>query len=287
MKLAHDPILDPIIQQSVEGYHQGQSLSAIDLESWQKEKYTITFKDWIQSSSYNSIHGLDSFAYESYCAGAVDGIASFIHRHVTTKRLRFSRAEFVGSKIASNHAKANFTWLEDDKLKDNDAVILSVPFSGTGCVHSDYDKIIKECNQKNIPVLIDLAYFAISYDIEIDLDQPCITDVVFSLSKCFSTSLRLGYRLTKEHNDDLVQVSHDLKLVNRWAVNTGTQLMQNFSHNWIVDRLRPVQLDVCRDLNLIPSNTLTLAQGNKQLHSDFERNGFLRICITDELHQRL
>lgn len=287
MKTSHNPILDPVIQKSVENFHKSQSQETVKLEDWDNNLYTSTFKNWIKSSSYNSVSGLEHFKYESYCVGALDAITNFVHRHVSTKRIRFSQAEFIASKIATNHAKGTFVFLEDDDLKEGDALILSLPFGGSGSVHPDYDFFINECNNKNIPVLIDMAYFAISYDIHVDLSAECITDVVFSLSKCFNTSLRLGYRLTKQFHDDLIQCNHDLKLVNRWAINTGTMLLDAYSHDWLVEKFKPIQHSVCSDLNLMPSNTFTLAVGNTYDHAEFQRYGYIRVCITDEIHQRL
>lgn len=287
MKLAHDPIVDPIIQQKVQELHQLQSLETTSLSNWDKDVYTSTFRNWIESSSYNHVLGLDAFKHSCYTAGAVDGIASFIHRHATSRRIRFSAAEFIGNKIVSNHANLKYALLEQEPLEKGDALVLSLPFSGTGSMHKDYFDIIQTCNLYHIPVLIDMAYFSTSYGIDVDLDQPCITDVVFSLSKCFSTSLRLGYRVTKEYHDDISQANYELGICNRWAVNTGVQLLETFSHDWIIERFRPIQLEVCKTLDVTPSNTLTLAIGNEKDHSEFNRNGYIRVCITDELHQNI
>jgi len=287
MKLAHDPIVDPVVQKKLELLLTEQTLDDIDLESWNIDNYTTLFVDWIKNSNYNTIHGLEQFPLKAYCAGALEGIATFVHRHATTRRLRFSRAEFVASKICSNHAKATWKFIEEEDLDSNDAVIISLPFSGNGSTHHNYDNIIDYCNQHNVPVLIDMAYFGISYDIQVDLAQPCITDVVFSLSKCFSVPMRLGLRLSKYDFDDLIQVNSGMKLINRWAVNAGIGLLKKFSHNWIVEKYRPLQQQICEKYNLMSSNTVTLALGWPEVHDEFMRNGYRRVCITDELLQRL
>jgi len=287
MELAHHPLIDPIIQDRLQYYLTSQTMSDINLANWNIENYVVKFLSWIQHSSYNQLHGLDAFANTAYCAGALEGIANFVHRHAVKRRLRFSRAEFVGSKIACNHAQANWLFLEDAKLAKNDAVIISLPFSGNGGHHNDYDNIIEYCNKNNVPVLLDMAYYGISYNIKVDVDQPCISDIVFSLSKCFSVPMRLGLRLTRHEHDDLIQVNSNMKLINRWAVNAGIKLLNDFDINWLVDRYRPLQHAICMENNLEITNTLTLALGQPVVHDNFMRNGYRRVCITDELLQRV
>jgi hypothetical protein len=99
------------------------------------------------------------------------------------------------------------------------------------------------------------------------------------------TQLRLGLRLTREFHDDLLQSCSDLKIYNRVSTSVGIKLMNHFSHDWIVDKYLYHQKEICQQLNLAPSNTLTLAIGNSVDHQQFYRNGFYRVCITNELQQ--
>ena len=284
MEIAHKPLLDPIVQRSLSEYHRQQTADMVDLESWRTEDYLDTFDQWIKDSSYNSITGLDVFANKAYSGGALESIVSFVHRHCRHRRLRFSQAEFVGSKIASNHCRADWLYLESQSIDRNDALILSLPFAGTGNEHSEQQSMLDQCNRLGVPVLLDIAYFGISYDVDINVDQPCVTDVVFSLSKCISAPLRLGMRYCRIDHDDMVQVNSDLRMINRWAVDLGIKLMNQYSHDWFIDRYRPLQKQICHELELAPSRTLTLAQGHDPAYL---RNGYNRVCITDEIHSQL
>lgn len=284
MLLSHKPLADSEVQQVIINLFNEIQLQNITLESWDNQQYFDAFQKWINDSRYNRFIGLDLFKHHAYSCGAVDSIQSFIHRHSVSKRIRFSDAEFIGAKIAANHSSAKWEFLEDAAIEAGDAVLLSLPFAGNGNMYRALDQLLDVCDALSVPVLIDCSYFGISYNATVDLSRNCITDVVFSLSKPFSTPLRLGYRLTKQYVDDILQANSDLKIYNRYSVQVGIKLLSQFSHNWIVEKYRPVQEKVCKELGLTPAMTLTLADDCQQ-RDKFFRNGYYRVCITDELQQ--
>jgi hypothetical protein len=285
MLLAHLPLVDPEVQAEVERALHNIQLKDVLLDTWEIKDYINAVISWLESSSHNVIAGLEYYPHKAYCVGSIDGIQSFIHRHVTQRRIRFSRAEFVASKIVSNHAVAKWAFLEDDELREGDALVVSLPFSGNGSRYSVWNKLMEECQQLNIPVLVDMAYYGISHGIKFDLSPNCITDVVTSLSKPLNVQLRLGLRMTREYHDDLIQGNSDSKIINRIAAQVGIELMKKFPHDYIISKYREKGEEICRKLNLTPSNTITLALGNEHDHKDFFRNGYYRVCITNELLQ--
>ena len=286
MNIIHKPLNDLLVEANLFQKLASTTANTVNIDSWSNDEYVNCFVNWVNSSSSFNITGLDVFPYKAYCVGTTEGIQSFIQRHGHSRRLRFSKGEFAISKIICNYSKFNFSFLEDNELDSNDAVIISLPFSANGGIYPGYNDLIDQCNQLNIPVLLDLAYIGVSYGIDIDLTHQCITDVVFSLSKPMSAQLRLGLRIAKEYHDDVIQFNHEAKMFNRIAAKVGVELMNNFSQDYFVSKYRPIQEQICSILSLTPTNTLTLALGNEKNHKEFYRNGFYRICITDELLHR-
>jgi hypothetical protein len=286
MKISHDPILDTEIIKETQTILKNINYNSLNLNIWNIENYFSIFKNWIVSSTYNKVLGLEQFNVIAYSCGALESIVSFVHRHAVKKRLRFSKAEFIASKIASNHCNATYLFLEDGKIRKNDAVIISLPFAGNGDHYPNYDLLINRCNELKVPVLIDVSYFGISSGIKIDLNNECITDVVFSLSKPISVQLRLGIRFCKTDNDDLVQVNSNGKLFNRLSATIGIELMKKFSHNWLVEKYLPRYKSICEKNILQQTPTFTLATSNDIKYKEFERNGFNRICVTQEISDR-
>ena len=55
---------------------------------------------------------------------------------------------------------------------------------------------MQECNEKNVPVFVDCAWFGTCHGIEVDLDQPCIKMVGFSTGKGLVTVIGAGIVFT-------------------------------------------------------------------------------------------
>jgi hypothetical protein len=121
--------------------------------------------------------------------------------------------------------KFDWAWIEDDSLRSNDAVVISLPFADTGAKHTEYDWLMKQCMLKDIPVLVDCAYYGICNNIEFDFTATCITDITFSLSKTFPVAnARIGIRFTKEDNDDTMFVYHKIHYNNKLGAGLGLEL---------------------------------------------------------------
>ena len=56
----------------------------------------------------------------------------------------------------------------------------------SGRKHERWDWLIEECTAKNIPILVDCAWFGTCFDIDVDLSHDCIKMVAFSTGKGLS-----------------------------------------------------------------------------------------------------
>lgn len=282
MIIAHKPLVDPEITNRMFDLYRSIDHHTLSIDAWMTQLHTDIFRSWITNGSNNFVRGLDQFAHAALCSGSSAAIDSFVARH-STRRIRFSNSEFVLSRIVATANNIPWTYLEDGILHNNDAVIISLPFAGNGSVYPGLTELLTACTTMNIPVLVDIAYIGISYDLEIDLSHPCITEVTCSVSKPFATVLRHGVRFTRNKLDDLIQSSSDFGILARANVVVASQLMQEFDKNFIANKYRDKQQEICKDLNLTPTNTITLAVGNEIDHAAFARGKYIRVCITDEL----
>ena len=127
---------------------------------------------------------------------------------------------------------------EDDDLKENDAVILSVPFSDSGGIHPQTDELLDKCDELKIPVIIDSAYMIIANKIEFNFNRDCIESVCFSLSKGLGLGAnRIGIRYTKNlssqartsfYEQDSIHIANDYDMVNQSPVWLGTKFIDKF-----------------------------------------------------------
>jgi hypothetical protein len=252
------------------------------LENWITQNHVSIYKNWIYQSKRRKIIGLDDFEYCALCSGTSQVIENFINRN-QQRRLRFSRSEFVLSRIVCDANSINWDYLEEDEIRENDAVIVSWPFSGNGGDYPNISYLIKDCETYCVPILVDAAYFGIATDIEILVTSHCITDVCISLSKPFSTMLRHGIRFTRRYFDDTIQNSSKQGILHRPTIIMASELMLNYNSDYIVEKYFKKNKKICQENFLVSTPTITLALGDNNIHSEFNRGDFTRVCITDEL----
>ena len=139
-------------------------------------------------------------------------------------------------------------------------------------------------NFKNIitdsPVAIDLAYIG-STDIK-KIDLPDNVEYAFySLSKSFGVgNIRTGWYFTKHKDNRLHDLIYGAKYYNYFAHRIAEQIISNFSIDYVFNTLQNNQLEVCDQLNFIPSDSVWLATTTDPEYKKFRRrDDVARICL--------
>jgi len=239
-------------------------LSSVDLAVDCTEEFCAAYREWILSSKLNSIKGLDQFSFACYSNGTTEAFDKFYVKN-RTRRFRCFKGEYVYHRLAWRNSWPNWSWLDDECLDANDAVVISLPFSDTGCAHRLHEELLDKCDQLSIPVLVDCAYFGICEGLPFNFDHTCITDITFSLSKVFPVAhARIGVRFTRVDDDDPLFVVNKIGYTNRIGAQLGLQLINKFSPDYIYIKYRGRQLEICKDLNVIPSRTVLFGIGGEE-----------------------
>lgn len=282
MKQAHDPLLIPEAKQFMM-----QTLNHINLDevcNLQHQHLDQAWRAWLSASSYNTVHGLDQFSHSCFCAGTTPVFGEFISRH-SKQRLRVSRSDFVLSKILARTYHRSMQWLEEEPLKHNDCLIISLPFSGNGSWYPGFQELLYHADDLGVPVFIDAAYFGISHGIEYPLNHACVTDFATSLSKHLANgnAFRMGIRFTRTSIDDgLSAALLGSNVFDRLNAYISIQLLNNFSHDWIIRKYKVASEGICHNNLLEPTNTITIGLGG-QTHVHMKRGDYIRVCISEEL----
>jgi hypothetical protein len=228
------------------------------------DEFCQQYRDWIINTSFNKYIGIESFKYCAYSNGTSESFDKFYIKN-NKRRFRCFKGEYVYHQVTWRNAWPNWAFLEDDALNENDAVVISYPFSDTGTKHSLHDKILKECVRLNIPVLIDCVFAGAAYDLEFDFSYPCITDIVFSLSKIFPVAYaRIGMRLTRNDDDDSLFVYQKISYNNRLSADLGLHFINKYSVDYIVKKYQNTQMEFCKQLDVCPSNTVSFGLGDER-----------------------
>lgn len=232
---------------------QKYTKDAINFEK-AKLDYFDVFKYFLSES--HELNGINLYTHSCFTQGTTESFSHFYLRFYN-KRLRIPRGEYFYHQMTKALYFSNrFSWLEDEELKQGDALVISAPFSDTCDLYPNFDQILTECDEKEIPVLVDLAYLNLAIGLKINLSHPCIEYVVSSLSKVFPLeNHRIGIRLQKTMFEDPLYVINEpnYNYINMLSVYLGKEMMQAFEPDYIFKKYVDKQKEFCNKLNLIPT----------------------------------
>lgn len=270
----------PIQNNEIFEYYQTHNVKQISLD-----EYCDIFYNWITYSCDKKIVGLDKFKYRHFIQGTSQGFDNFVLRNASKEIVNLV-GDFQYHACISRHLNHNVI-NNIDELNNNQALIISFPFSDTGNEHNNFKEILRLCNQLNIPVCLDIAYWGIAKELILDLDQwSCIQEVLCSLSKPFHVleTHRIGIRLSREYANDGICMLNEVGMANNYSISLGCWFMKEFNNSYNWKKYQPIYDRVCKELELIPTNTVIFALGD-QRHTEFNRGleKNYRVCLSEYL----
>ena len=251
-------IRDPEISDFV--FSQGLNITGPFLPS----KFVEKHRQWLKNNSFY-IQGLDKFEYGYVTAGCTEAFAE-----VYKERCYVLKGEYPyhrDSKMAIESSLNNIPF--------GSRLIISYPFAATGNPHSDWKTILEYCQKKNIRIFVDACLAGVSIG-KLDLNHPTITHVAFSFSKAFNTGIiRCGVVYSNEENTPASTLNKFL-YINHPSIELHLKIMENYSSDYIVDKYRLKQIDLCKEHNLEVSDCVLFGLENG-----------LRQCLSPVLGTRL
>ena len=243
-----------------------------DLPKCNHRDFVEDYFKWM--SSTHNIDGITQFYSLSYCNGSTEAFDKFYHRHMHRK-LRFLKGEYFYHQIMGKRYFKDSTYIDDDVLiTADDVVVMSVPFSDTGSVPKNYDKIMEACEAMNVPVLIDMAYINLAVDLEFNVGYKCIDTITTSLSKVFPVAhSRIGMRMQRENLDDTLDAYEQNSYLNTHSVNIGQALIKEYPADYSFNKYRKQQLSFCNMLDLTPSDSFIFGIDYENKSQEYNRGG--------------
>lgn len=269
-----------------------QEFAKIDLGSRKqvqdiKTQFFHQYKSWL----FEDFDFLGTELYNHFCytQGTTESFAQFYLRYGRTHRLRLAKGEYFYHQMMKNLGYVkDFCWLEDDDVKSGDCLLISVPFSDTGDVPENLESILCVCDRLQVPVMLDLAYINLTnknaLTESVDLTHDCIEYIVSSLSKAFPIEhYRVGIRMQKtKFEDQLYVINEDnYNYLNFCSMYIGTNLMETFSANYMFDKYRTKQIELCKKLGIDVSPCYIFGIDRKGQYSQYNRgNASNRLCFS-------
>lgn len=254
-----------------------------------QSEYKNTFRNWIKSSIHNTFNDIDSFQHLTITQGTSEAFHMFMMRN-NYRNFKFIAGDFIMHKISSNNMKLDWAWIEIEELTSichGDALIISCPFSNYPTPSKiPYEGLLKHCDQLNVPVLLDFAYFGACRDINIDLSHKCIEDITFSLGKTFPIiGARAGIRMQRDEIDDPVLFANQSGIVNNFGCLVGLEAMKKFSPDYIFDKYQPAAKRIAKKLQAEETSTVMFQTSTHEHYASLRRTSskMARLCISNLL----
>ena len=249
-----------------------------------KNEFFKTYTEWMFRP--HNVDGFKKFNKACFTNGTRESFEYFYLKYLPTKRLRIARGEYFFHQMMKGIHKdyVKFCWLDDEPLKENDFVLISVPFSDTGNVPEFLDNMLSKCDELKIPVMLDLAYINLAKSLNLNLEHKCIEYITSSLSKVFPLEFhRIGIRLQREISDDQLYVVNEPfhNYINIFSARLGLEMMKKFPPDFIFEKYRSKQIEFCQKLNLSPSACVIFGIDYNKKFSRLNRgNKTTRICFS-------
>lgn len=221
-----------------------------------RDTFINACQEYFLSSKINSLSGLDSMASTDIILGCHHFIDNLILKHGLDNLQIFQHDYKYYSRLnpAISYSKVG-------QLVPGKPVLIATPFPGVLGLHSNWEEILDECDQKNIPVHIDGAWYSSARDIHIDLTRSCIQSIGISLSKGLGLHWnRVGVRWSKTQDPtDSITIMNKFNMIPEAVIRIGLSALETVPIDYLWNKYEKQYQQICRELFLRPSNIVHAA----------------------------
>ena len=207
--------------------------------------------EWFCSTKVNDLHGLKNFPYMDITMGNTHFIESFVGKY-----------GFDGFQILEEeYAYYSFMgkWgTQVGNLERNKPLIITLPHYTWGGIRPEWNDVLKECEEKNIDIHIDMAWLTLSKDIEIEFNHPSISSVGMSISKYSMQWNRIGLRWCKQRTmDSITMFNHYYQPnTNGNLSSCGAYAVQNIPRDYGWNTYGKKYFQICDNLKVKPTKLI-------------------------------
>lgn len=133
---------------------------------------------------------------------------------------------------------------------------------------------------KHIPIALDLAYIGSTTVQKIDIG-PNVEYVFYSLSKPFGIrNVRTGWLFTRQQDFRLEALTYNAKYYNYFANQIAENVISKFDIDFVHKRYYNKQIRVCKELDVVPSDSVWIATSKDTEYEKFRRHkDIARLCL--------
>lgn len=228
---------------------ENKTLKYITLEY---HEFIEAFEKSIKENQSINVSGINLFKQKDVIIGCHHFIDELIMTH-GLKNLQL----FEGGYNYYKRLDTNIKYVTIDTLAVGKPLIIEYPFPRYLKEHLYYEDIIAKCNTLNIDVYLDCAWLPASFDLNLDLTQPCIKGMAMSLSKCFGLHWsRIGVRWLKNKTEDSIFLQNKNRMISFPNLMIGKYYLDRLPMNFLINKYQSIYYQICEDLSLHPGKVI-------------------------------
>lgn len=223
-----------------------------------REMFIEQARPWFENSPINNVTGFEHFPVVDVIQGCTQFFENIILKHgwngFQTLPIEYAYYSLMG-KYGT----------EPGSLEPNKPLLVSLPHYASGDIRPEWPDVLKECEDKNIDIHIDMAWMVKSRDITLDLSHPCIKSVGMSMSKLSMEWNRIGLRWARQQEMDSITIfNHYYKgSVNINAMACGSFIMRNLDRDYAWNTYGDLHYEICDELDLEPTKFVHVARSKE------------------------
>jgi hypothetical protein len=219
--------------------------------------YTTEFlgvmNEWVTGSKLVKYTGLGHFTRHDAILGTTHTLDELHSAH--GKQIVTLPGEYKYHRRLTDFTVRTVRNPED--LVSGDVFVLSYPSCITTGAITNITDFLDTCQDNNIPVHIDGAWFGQCRNVELDVSHPAIKSVSVSLSKSFGMgSQRIGIRYTREPVRGPISIMNDFQYANVSDMWLGVESIKHFGTDYWWNNYADLYSRVCVDFKLAESNSI-------------------------------
>lgn len=223
---------------------------------YSKEDFLPIAKEWFLSTKLNNLQGVDAFT----CQDVIHGCTHYIESLII--RLGWSGFQILTDEYAY-YSMMGKRSTEIGNLTAGLPLIVSLPNWRSLDLRTDWTDVLRECERKKIPIHIDMAWFIVARDIELDLAHPCIESFAMSLSKYAMEWNRIGVRWSRQRSMDSVTIfNHHERSANTALTSAGAWIISQLPRDYAWMTYGDKHHDVCAQQGYQASRIIHAAHSN-------------------------
>jgi len=226
-----------------------------------------THRTWV-----SKVTDLKDFPHAAIINGATEGLNQW--RMTDTRPWQFLLGDYQWPQIISGNGLVTSI----EKLERDRVLYVSNP----SCRHGNFltPSEIERIDAAGCPVILDCAYVGATALREIPIPKRT-EQILFSFSKGWGLiGQRAGLLYCKTPHPTLKHMQR-VECWNYLTPRIIARIMDRYAVDSMYDRSRPTQARLCKELELVPSDTYFLANSENSIYEKQMRiDGLARVCLT-------